>query len=86
MTGLPRYIAIDRMLGRVAGASVQEIAHALGVTPRHARRLLERFREVFGAVWELQILEVDQGWSKPRYRYRQRGASAFTELSRRVSA
>ena len=86
MRALPRYIAIDRMLGRLAGASVEEMAQRLGVTPRHARRLLERFREVFGAVWELQIVEVDQGWSTPRYRYRQRGASAFTELSRRVSA
>ena len=81
---IERLVRIDEMLGRRNGVTAAEIGGALGVTPRHARRLLDRIRDGFGAVWELQIVERRRN-TTVWYRYRTRGASAFSPMARRVA-
>ena len=81
---IERLVKIDQMLGRSTGATATEIGREVGVTPRHARRLLDTMRDGFGAIWELQIVEARRTgtvW----YRYRTRGASAFSNIARRVT-
>jgi predicted ArsR family transcriptional regulator len=81
---IERLVKIDRMLGRCGGATANEIGNELSVTPRHARRLLDRIRDGFGGVWDLQVVESRHGGAV-RYRYRTRGASAFSDLGRVVA-
>lgn len=84
MSGLETYIALDQLLRGPFGVTAEEIGRSLGVTSRHARRLLDKLRDSFGAVWELQIVERGEGGKSVRYRYRDAGASAFTDSARRV--
>lgn len=85
MSGLDTYVALDALLATRNGATCHRIARHLDVTPRHARRMVDKMRTVFGAVWDLQIIERVVNGSV-FYRYRTCGASAFTVLARRVAS
>jgi len=85
MTSMRMYVILDQKLASVFGFTAAELGKELGVTPRHARRLIERIRVEFGAVWELQILERPCAGGAIRYRYREHKASIFTTNARRVA-
>lgn len=83
MSGLETYIALDQLLRSPFGVTASVIGRELRITPRHARRLIDKLRDAFGAVWELQIVE-ERVLGQVFYRYRDAGASAFTDSARRV--
>jgi predicted ArsR family transcriptional regulator len=85
MSGIDAYVRLDAMLSGPNGASAVEIAEALKVTPRHARRMVDKIRDTFGAVYDLQVVELPQGDRTIRYRYRTAGKRAFTAEARRIA-
>lgn len=85
MSSMRMYVTLDQMLATVFGSTASEIAEKVGVTPRHARRLIDKVRDEFGAVWELQIIERECAGKTIRYRYRNHEASIFTHDARRVA-
>lgn len=85
MSGIDAYVKLDALLAGLNGASPPEIAEALKVTPRHARRMVDKIRDVFGAVFDLQVVELPQPDRTIRYRYRTAGKRAFTAEARRIA-
>jgi predicted DNA-binding transcriptional regulator YafY len=86
MSGIDAYVRLDSMLSTMTGSSANEIAEALQVTPRHARRMVDKIRDAFGAVWDLQVLTLRPCGMETRYRYRTYGARAFTGEARRIAS